>query len=136
MPLPAPTEPAWYDDTYNEDEQLRESSVQRVADRVTLTPHELMYSEIRTSWLAPANDAEAAHTSHFPEVGATARVPFIASASRARAAAEVDHQWAFVLDLVDGQTTLDGIAEASSLPVAQALRTLADLLDQGAIKLR
>jgi hypothetical protein len=137
MPAPASIQPTWYDDGYDEDAMLRESSVQRIAAPVTLAPHEVLYSEILSSWLAPANDARAPTAeSLFPGLGATQRVPVIVSRALADAAAEVDHHCAFLLDLVDGCASLEAIAEASQLPMAHALGTLAALLDEGVLALR
>lgn len=137
MPQQAPllTEPAWYDETYDEDARLRESGVQQVAKAANLSIHEALYSEIVTSWLSPANDDEAEQEPVF-DIRALHHVPYIASRSSARAAAEVDHRVAFILGLVDGFTAIGDIVEVASLPSSQVLTTLADLLDDDVIALR
>jgi hypothetical protein len=137
MPQHSPrvTEPAWYDETYDEEARLRESGVQQVARSTNQPIHEALYSEIVTSWFSPANDDEAQEEPVF-DVRALHHVPVIASRSRANAASEVDHRVAFILGLVDGFTAIGDIVELASLPSSQVLTTISDLLDDGVIAVR
>jgi hypothetical protein len=156
MPAPLPQIPSWYDDDYEDEDYLRGCSVQRLGGQEPhehafdapsgvhrvrdlaedpLPDHEVLYSQIASEWLAPANDRDLAREV-LGALGSLERVASIGSFTRARSSAEVDHRRAFILDLVDGQKTLSDIVVASSLPPPLALETLADLIDEGALTLR
>ncbi len=101
--------------------------------------HLLVFSEIQVEWLSPANDAGAADLTQtaliFDALGSLEHIPHIVSAEEATWWAESDHVTAFLLDLVDGETTLNAIADATPLPFMDVLGSLARLVHEGVLRL-
>ena len=128
----------WLDAMYEQTSE-RPSGVQRVMDRVVPADHETVFSEIALSWLSPANDSMWAEdvTSRdvLGELGSLERIPYVLQPTEASWAAETDHRKAFILGLADGTRTLNGVVDASPLPIMDVLRTIADLVREGIVGL-
>ncbi len=115
----------------------RPSGVQRIMDRASPPAHESVFSEIAVAWLSPANDWEDSLPTRdvLGELGSLERVPYILLPTEATWAAETDHRKAFIVGLIDGSRTLNGVADASPLPIMDVLAMLADLARDGVIGL-
>ncbi len=137
-PSPAPQVADWSPER-REEPSTRSSGVELVA-RPAPMDHMAVYSEIMTGWLSPANDRRWCESTlqrdMFGELGSLEQIPYVAHPEEARWSAESDHRVAFLLDLVDGDTTMNRIADVAPLPILEVLRLLADLVAGGVIGLR
>ena len=68
-------------------------------------------------------------------LGGLARVPRVALPDADLRWLGLDHRAGFLLSRVDGQNTIDELVDISGMPKLEALKTLVELLDVGAIRL-
>ena len=68
-------------------------------------------------------------------LGGLARVPRVALPDADLRWLGLDHRAGFLLSRVDGQNTVDELVDISGMPKLEALKTLVELLDVGAIRL-
>ena len=128
-------------ETFGFPEEEVGSGVHRIAPPASPASdqHLLVFSEIQVTWLSPANDASAADLTQsaliFDALGSLEQVPHVVCAEEATWWAEGDHRTAFLLDLVDGETTLNSIADATPLPFMDVLASLARLVHGGVLRL-
>lgn len=69
-------------------------------------------------------------------LGSLARVPTVAVVGEEVRWLGLDHRAAFLLSRVDGQHTLAELVDVSGMPALEALKTLVELLEMGAIGFR
>ena len=69
------------------------------------------------------------------KIGAFTGVPRLALSESELRWLGLDHRSAFLLSRIDGATSVEEILELSGMPKLEAMKTLVDLLDRGAIRI-
>lgn len=72
---------------------------------------------------------------HTSRLGGLGRVPHVAMPDTDLRWLGLDHRAGFLLSRVDGENTIDDLVDVSGMPRLEALKTLVELLEVGAIRL-